>query len=118
MNSGLPSIDAVIAENTYSRGFWTTYRAISGSGIAARAYAARRPVAAAAVGGLIDAVEPGGTGELFPPGDAAGLAQAVETVLARGDEAYAPGLARAAERASWPAYVDALLRFLASIPSR
>jgi glycosyltransferase involved in cell wall biosynthesis len=88
------------------------YRAISGSGIAARAFAARRPVAAAAVGGLIDAVEPGGTGELFPPGDATALARAVETVLARGDDAYAPGLARAAERASWPLYVDALLKFI------
>ncbi|MCI0582329.1 MAG: glycosyltransferase family 1 protein, partial [Chloroflexi bacterium] len=79
--------------------------------IAARAFAAGRPVAAAAVGGLVDAVEPGRTGELFPAGDAAGLARAVETVLARGDDAYAPGLARAAERASWPAYVDALLKF-------
>ena len=94
------------------------YRAISGSGIAARAFAAGRPVAAAAVGGLVDAVEPGATGELFPPGDAAALARAVETVLARGDDAYAPGLARAAERASWPAYVDALLAFIATIEAR
>jgi glycosyltransferase involved in cell wall biosynthesis len=94
------------------------YRAISGSGIAARAFAAGRPVAAAAVGGLVDAVEPGGTGELFPPGDAAALAQAVETVLARGDDAYAPGLVRAAERASWPTYVDALLGFLDSMEAR
>jgi len=92
------------------------YRAISGSGIAARAFAAGRPVAAAAVGGLVEAVEPGGTGELFPAGDAAALARAVETVLARGDDAYAPGLARAAERASWPLYVDALQAFLAAIP--
>jgi glycosyltransferase involved in cell wall biosynthesis len=94
------------------------YRAISGSGIAARAFAAGRPVAAAAVGGLAEAVEPGSTGELFPPGDSAALARAVETVLARGDDAYAPGLAHAAESASWPLYVDALQAFLASIPSR
>ncbi|MET0620832.1 MAG: glycosyltransferase [Thermoanaerobaculia bacterium] len=94
------------------------YRAISGSGIAARAFAARRPVAAAAVGGLAEAVEPGGTGELFPPGDSAALARAVETVLARGDDAYAPGLARAAERASWPLYVDALLKFIVDLRSR
>jgi glycosyltransferase involved in cell wall biosynthesis len=87
------------------------YRAISGSGIAARAFAAGRPVAAASVGGLAESVEPGVTGELFAPGDAAGLARAVETVIARGG-AYAPGLARAAERASWPRYVDALLSFL------
>ena len=87
------------------------YRAISGSGIAARAFAAGRPVAAASVGGLAESVEPGVTGELFAPGDAAGLARAVETVIARGG-AYAPGLARAAERASWPRYADALLGFL------
>jgi glycosyltransferase involved in cell wall biosynthesis len=94
------------------------YRAISGSGIAARAFAAGRPVAASAVGGLVDAVEPGGTGELFPAGDAGALALAVETVLARGDDAYAPGLARAAERASWPLYVDALQAFISAIPAR
>ena len=94
------------------------YRAISGSGIAARAFAAGRPVAAAAVGGLAEAVEPGSTGELFPPGDSAALARAVETVLARGDDAYAPGLARAAERASWPLYVDALLKFIVDLRSR
>jgi glycosyltransferase involved in cell wall biosynthesis len=91
------------------------YRAISGSGIAARAIAAGRPMAAAAVGGLKDAVVPGVTGELFPPGDAAALASAVETVLARGVDAYAPGLARAAERFSWTRYVDALLAFLGSL---
>jgi glycosyltransferase involved in cell wall biosynthesis len=75
-------------------------------------------VAAAAVGGLAEAVEPGSTGELFPPGDSAALARAVETVLARGDDAYAPGLARAAERASWPLYVDALLKFIVDLRSR
>jgi glycosyltransferase involved in cell wall biosynthesis len=93
------------------------YRAISGSGIAARAFAAGRPVAAAAVGGLAEAVAPGENGELFPAGDAPALARAVETVIVRGDDAYAPGLARAAERASWPLYVDALQEFLAAIPT-
>jgi glycosyltransferase involved in cell wall biosynthesis len=94
------------------------YRAISGSGIAARAFAAGRPVAASAVGGLAEIVEEGATGELFPPGDAAGLARAVETVLARGGDAYAPGLSRAAERASWPRYVDAVLEFLDELSVR
>src|SRR5690242_21780437 len=87
------------------------YRAISGSGIAARAIAAARPMAASAVGGLRDAVVPGATGELFAPGDAAALAAAVEKVLARGADAYTPGLAEAAARFSWTSYVDALLRF-------
>ena len=93
------------------------YRAISGSGIAARAIAAARPMAAAAVGGLKDAVVPGVTGERFPPGDAAALAAAVETVLARGVDAYAPGLADAAARFSWARYADALLEFLESVRS-
>ncbi len=93
------------------------YRAVSGSGIAARAFAAGRPVAAAAVGGLAETVEPGVTGELFAAGDAAGLARGVETAIARGAGAYAPGLARAAEAASWPRYADALLEFLDAVPA-
>lgn len=88
------------------------YRAISGSGIAARAIGAGRPMAAAAIGGLKDAVVPGVTGELFASGDSAGLAAAVETVLARGIGAYATGLARAAEEASWPRYAEELLAFV------
>jgi glycosyltransferase involved in cell wall biosynthesis len=88
------------------------YRAISGSGIAARAIAAGRPMAAAAVGGLREAIVTGVTGELFPPGDAAALAAAVQAVLARGVDAYAPGLTDAAARFSWKRYIDALLEFL------
>ncbi|HEY3204223.1 MAG TPA: glycosyltransferase [Thermoanaerobaculia bacterium] len=91
------------------------YRSISGSGIAARAIAAGRPMAAAAIGGLRETVEPGVTGELFPPGDAAGLAAAIETVLSRGADFYARGLARAAESASWPRYVEAVLKFVAAL---
>ena len=112
--------DAYVSEE--EMGLWLSacdvvvlpYRAISGSGIAARAIGAGRPMAAAAVGGLKDCVASGVTGEPFAPGDAAGLAAAVEAVLSRGVEAYAPGLARAAERASWPRYADAVLAFLAS----
>jgi glycosyltransferase involved in cell wall biosynthesis len=88
------------------------YREISGSGIAARAIAAARPIAAAAVGGLTDVVEPGETGELFPPGDASGLAAAVERVLSGGAPRYAPGLERAARRMSWENYVQAVLEFV------
>jgi glycosyltransferase involved in cell wall biosynthesis len=91
------------------------YRAISGSGIAARAIAAGRPMAASAVGGLKDAVVPGVTGERFAPGDAAALACAVQVVLARGVDAYAPGLAEAASRFSWSRYIDALLEFLSAV---
>ena len=94
------------------------YRYVSGSGIAARAIAARRPMVAAAVGGLVETVQPGSTGEPFAPGDADALAAAVARVLARGVAFYEPGLAAAAKEASWPAYVDGLLTFLSSLPSR
>jgi glycosyltransferase involved in cell wall biosynthesis len=108
MNDWLAACDVVVLP----------YRAISGSGIAARAIAASRPMAASAVGGLQDAVVPGSTGELFPPGDAAALAAAVQRALARGVDAYAPGLAEAAARFSWTRYVDELLGFLSSLPAR
>ncbi len=94
------------------------YRAIAGSGIAARAIAARRPMAAASVGGLKDVVDPGVTGERFPPGDAAGLALAVRTVLAKGADDYGPGLSAAAAHASWPRYADAVLEFVAESPGK
>ena len=91
------------------------YRAVSGSGIAARAFAARRPAVAARAGGLPDVVVPGATGELFEPGDAAGLAAAVRTVLSRPAGFYEAGLADAAGRASWPRYAAELLRFVRAV---
>jgi len=94
------------------------YRRISSSAIAARAIGARRPIAAAAVGGLKEAVEPGVTGELFDPGDAEGLARAVARIFERGTESYSAGLTRALRETSWPSYagkiVDFLERFRAS----
>ena len=74
------------------------YRRISSSGMAARALGARRPIAAAAIRGLTETIAAGVTGELFAPGDAAGLAAAVQTILSRGAASYEPGLARAAAR--------------------
>jgi glycosyltransferase involved in cell wall biosynthesis len=94
------------------------YRYVSGSGIAARAIAARRPICAAQVGGLAETVGPGVTGELFLPGNSGALAAAVKRALDRGLSAYAPGLERAAEDASWPHYVDRLLAFLGSVAPR
>jgi glycosyltransferase involved in cell wall biosynthesis len=94
------------------------YRYVSGSGIAARAIAARRPMAAADVGGLSETVKPGVTGELFAPGDPDALADAVRRVLGRGLSEYQPGLARAGEEASWSRYVDGLLSFLSSVSAR
>lgn len=91
------------------------YRKISGSAIAARAIGARRPIAAAEVGGLKEIVVPGVTGELFAPGDAGGLANAVGRVLARGLAAYAPGLDRAAAETAWPRYAEKILSFIAAL---
>lgn len=91
------------------------YRRISSSAIAARALGAHRPIAAAAVGGLAETVEPGVTGELFSPGDAAGLAAAVRTILTRGAASYESGLLRAANRRSWPNYAKRIFDFIASL---
>ncbi|HEX4441012.1 MAG TPA: glycosyltransferase [Thermoanaerobaculia bacterium] len=91
------------------------YRTVSGSGIAARAFAARRPAVAARAGGLPDVVVPGATGELFEPGDAAGLATAVRTALSRPAGFYEPGLAAAADRASWPRYAEAIRDFVRGV---
>src|SRR5262249_1351108 len=90
------------------------YTQISGSAIAARAIRALRPIAGSAVGGLKEVVVPGETGELFAPGDAAGLARAVGTVLDRGLAAYEPGLRRAASEMAWPRYAERILEFLHS----
>jgi glycosyltransferase involved in cell wall biosynthesis len=91
------------------------YRKVSGSAIAARAIGARRPIAAAAVGALKEIVVPGVTGELFAPGDAGGLADAVQRVLARGLSGYAPGLDRAAAETAWPRYAERILSFIAAL---
>jgi glycosyltransferase involved in cell wall biosynthesis len=91
------------------------YRKIVSSGIAARALAAGRPMAAARVGALEETVAAGVTGELFEPGDADGLARAVATVLSRGASAYASGLQEAARRASWEGYATTLSSFVDSL---
>jgi glycosyltransferase involved in cell wall biosynthesis len=94
------------------------YRRISSSAIAARGIGARRPIVAAAVGGLKEVVVPGETGEVFAPEDADGLADAVRRIFERGPQAYAPGLERAAREMSWPRYAERILEFLDSIRSR
>jgi glycosyltransferase involved in cell wall biosynthesis len=91
------------------------YRKIAGSAIAARAIAARRPMAAARVGALAETVRPGATGELFEPGDAGGLASAVATVLTRGVESYGPGLEEAARRSTREGYANAVRTLVGSI---
>jgi glycosyltransferase involved in cell wall biosynthesis len=93
------------------------YRYVSGSGIAARAIAARRPMAAASVGGLSETVRPAVTGELFAAGDPGALADAVRRIIERGISAYEPGLTVAAGESSWARYVERLLAFFSDVRS-
>ena len=86
------------------------YRKVSGSGIAARAVAAGRPVVASDLEGFHPFVTPE-TGRLFPPGDSDGLAGAVGDVLRLGIGAFQEGLARVAGENSWESYASALLSF-------
>jgi glycosyltransferase involved in cell wall biosynthesis len=73
--------------------------------VAAEAMAVGTPVVAAATGGLVDVVEDGKTGRLFPPGDAEALSDAVNEVLARREEMGAAARERA-QRYGADAYAD------------
>ena len=86
------------------------YRRISGSGIAARAVAARRPLVASDLAGFRPLVTDE-TGVLFPPGDSGALARAVRSVLEKGISPFEDGLARLAELHSWKNYASAVRAF-------
>jgi glycosyltransferase involved in cell wall biosynthesis len=58
------------------------YTAATGTAVIATAYRYGRPVLATRVSGVVDVVEDGVTGLLFPPGDAAALADAIRRVAA------------------------------------
>jgi glycosyltransferase involved in cell wall biosynthesis len=73
---------------------------------------ARLPVVCTAGDELADRVERDGLGATVPPGDAAALAGAMESVLERGRDAYADALARAAEAYTWPRVVEPVARFV------
>jgi glycosyltransferase involved in cell wall biosynthesis len=60
------------------------YRAASGSGVAADAFAHARPVIGSGVPGLSDVVEDGVNGLLVPPGDEGALAEAMLRFLSAG----------------------------------
>lgn len=93
-----------------------------GYGMVAReAMAYGRPVVAADVGGLADAVEDGVTGLLVPPADAEALRAAIEKLLA--DPALRAELGanarrRADERYSWAAATESLLSLYAVVSRR
>jgi glycosyltransferase involved in cell wall biosynthesis len=85
-----------------------------GYGVAAReAMAHGRPVVAAAVGGLLDAVTDGVTGLLVPPRDPTALRAAIESLLADVELRQRLGSAAraaASERFTWEAATEETLR--------
>ena len=92
-----------------------------GYGVVAReAMVHARPVVAASVGGLIDAVEDGVTGLLVPPGDVPALRAAIERLLGDVDLRDRLGeAARATARArfSWSAATEETIRAYRSVAS-
>ncbi len=94
------------------------YRKNSGSGIAARAIAARRPIVASDLSGFVPFVSEA-SGELVPENDAARLAAAVVRVLRRGVADYEIALSALARRHSWEGYASEVRAFASRIaPAR
>ena len=80
--------------------------------VALEALAAGAPLVAAAAGGLAEVLEGTGAGLLYPPGDAAGLASALERVLTDPDlgaESQAAGAVLVSEMYSWDAVAAATI---------
>ena len=73
---------------------------------------ARLPVVCTEGDALSELVERDGLGEVVAPSDHEGMAEALERVLARGRDAYAPGFARAAEAYAWPRTTAPLARMV------
>jgi glycosyltransferase involved in cell wall biosynthesis len=75
------------------------------------------PVVCSSGDDLAERVEREDLGAVAPPGDVEALSTALERVLERGRDAYAPGLAAAAERQSWQRVVEPFARWI-SDPTR
>jgi glycosyltransferase involved in cell wall biosynthesis len=90
------------------------YRKNSGSGIAARAIAARRPIVASRLSGFLPFVSEE-TGALVSEGDPERLAEAVIRVLEKGADSFTAALDDVADRHAWPAYARAALEFIESL---
>ncbi|WP_127904411.1 glycosyltransferase [Solirhodobacter olei] len=86
------------------------YRSASASGVLALAQNYLRPVVASDIPALAEAVEPGGTGWLFPSEDPAALAELLDGLVdQRAREMLGPQLAAHRERLSWSIFADAVL---------
>lgn len=92
------------------------YRKNSGSGIAARAIAARRPVVASDQSGFRPFVSEA-TGALVPEDRPGRLADAVVDVLQRGVRSYADALASVARGFTWESYADRVAAFAEEVSS-
>jgi glycosyltransferase involved in cell wall biosynthesis len=89
------------------------YRKNSGSGIAARAIAARRPVVASDQSGFRPFVTPE-TGALVPEERPDLLAEETIRVLRSAPGRFVPGLETVARSFSWASYADAVEEFTGS----
>jgi len=84
------------------------------------AMACARPVVASAVGGMLDTVLDGRTGAHVRPRDPAGLAEALQGLLAERDRREAmgrAGAARVAERYTWPRVAEETERIYEQVTS-
>ncbi|HEX6715140.1 MAG TPA: glycosyltransferase [Thermoleophilaceae bacterium] len=80
---------------------------------------ARLPIVCTGGDELADVIARDDLGEVVPEQDPGALADALESVLARGRAAYEPALAAAAERYAWSASAAPLARFIQSpLPPR
>jgi hypothetical protein len=75
------------------------------------------PVVCSSGDDLAERIEREDLGAVAPAGDVSALSAALERVLELGRDAYAPGLAAAAERQSWQRVVEPLARWIAN-PTR
>jgi glycosyltransferase involved in cell wall biosynthesis len=85
------------------------YTAATGPAVLAAAYHYRKPVLASRVGGLVDIVEHGITGLLFPPGDPARLAAAIRCFAAERLTGAPAAIERLSPSMSWDGLAERIL---------
>jgi glycosyltransferase involved in cell wall biosynthesis len=90
------------------------YRKNSGSGIAARAIAARRPVVASNLSGFLPFVSEE-TGALVPEENPDQLAEAINLLIRNGFASYEPALSALVRRYSWSVYARNVEAFAARL---